>query len=102
MTVSGYASRTMLALVLLILFGLAVLAALSALLLFLLIRDTARRRGRWGVNVEAVTCPRCVTELKRLRWPASLQQALWGGYTCSGCGLEIDKWGREREPRSRA
>jgi len=30
-----------------------------------------------------------------VRRPASFSQAVWGGWTCSKCGCEIDKWGVE-------
>lgn len=52
-------------------------------------------RNRWGINLEAVSCPRCNTPLPKVREPRSLRQALWGGYTCPNCGAEVDKWGRE-------
>jgi len=74
-------------------FGL--LSVLAAVGLYLLIRDTVRRQGRWGVNVEPVACPRCETVLARIRVPRSFRQAMWGGYTCSGCGCEVEKWGKE-------
>jgi hypothetical protein len=41
-------------------------------------------------------CPRCGTVFDRpFRWPTSLRQALWGGWTCRECGLDYDKWGRQ-------
>ena len=40
-------------------------------------------------------CPRCTTELPQTRKPASLKQALWGGWTCPDCGCEVDRLGRE-------
>ena len=51
-------------------------------------------RNRWGINIAPVVCPGCQSPLPRFRRPASLQQALWGGYTCPTCHREIDKWGR--------
>ena len=30
-----------------------------------------------------------------VRKPTSFRQAAWGGWTCSKCGCEIDKWGIE-------
>ena len=41
------------------------------------------------------TCPRCRTELPRARYPTSLKQGLWGGWTCPNCGAEVDRNGRE-------
>lgn len=55
-------------------------------------------KNRWGINLEPVCCPRCKTALPRLRDPRSLRQALWGGWTCPGCGAGVDKWGREVAP----
>ncbi|MGH9714689.1 MAG: hypothetical protein ACRD5M_15450 [Candidatus Acidiferrales bacterium] len=52
-------------------------------------------KNKWGINFEAVSCPRCGIKLPRMRKPGSARQVLWGGYTCSGCGAEVDKWGRE-------
>jgi hypothetical protein len=40
------------------------------------------------------TCPRCAAELPQYRKPASLKQALWGGWTCPNCGCETDRQGR--------
>lgn len=55
------------------------------------------------------TCPRCDGGglagkstfrdfLSQVRWPRSLGQALWGGYTCKECQCVYDKWGREVPP----
>lgn len=60
----------------------------------LVIRDTARRSGKWGINLRRVTCPRCEQAMPKLRAPTTLQQGMWGGSTCA-CGCEVDKWGRE-------
>ena len=37
------------------------------------------------------TCPRCAAGLPKYRRPASLRQALWGGWTCPKCGCESDR-----------
>jgi DNA-directed RNA polymerase subunit RPC12/RpoP len=58
-------------------------------------------KNRWGINLDAVTCPRCGAPLPRVRKPESLRQALWGGYTCATCGAEVDKWGRELMPHGK-
>ncbi len=42
-------------------------------------------------------CPDCLTPLPAFRKPKSLHQALWGGWTCATCGLEIDAWKRSQE-----
>jgi predicted RNA-binding Zn-ribbon protein involved in translation (DUF1610 family) len=74
---------------------------LALLVLFgLVVRDTIRRRGRWGVNLKGLTgmeCPECGEELPVVRTPKNRRQVLWGGYTCEECGCEIDKWGRKVE-----
>ena len=63
--------------------------------LVLVLRDTLRRKGKWGINVNAVMCPRCGENLSKMRGPKNANQTLWGGYTCAKCGCEIDKWGIE-------
>jgi DNA-directed RNA polymerase subunit RPC12/RpoP len=52
-------------------------------------------RNRWGINAGDVVCPRCHKNLPKMRQPRSLRQEMWGGATCSNCGAEVDKWGRE-------
>ncbi len=72
--------------------------------LVLVIRDTLRRRGKWGVNFRQVDCPDCGEPAPAVRTPANRRQALWGGHTCAECGTEYDKWGRRVEgdrPRRR-
>jgi hypothetical protein len=51
----------------------------------------------WGINLEAVRCPQCRQQMPAFRVPASLQQLLWGGWTCLQCGCRMDKWGRAIE-----
>ncbi len=52
-------------------------------------------KNRWGINVDPVFCPRCNAQLSQIRQPQSIRQTLWGGETCTKCGAEVDKWGRE-------
>ena len=40
-------------------------------------------------------CPDCGTPVPRFRHPTSFRQALWGGWTCSECGTEMDRHGDE-------
>jgi hypothetical protein len=48
-----------------------------------------------GINFRLAECPRC-SELPRFfRHPRTLSQAIFGGWTCRGCGCEFDRWGRE-------
>lgn len=53
------------------------------------------REGKWGINLSAVSCPRCNQPMPRFRKPANQRQALWGGWTCQHCGCEMDKYGIE-------
>jgi len=71
--------------------GLLFLALLVGLVL--VIRDTVRRRGNWGINTKPVNCPGCGDPAPLARVPKNWRQALWGGCTCTNCGLEYDKWG---------
>jgi len=74
----------------------AVLGSLAAGVT-LVVRDTIRRDGRWGINFDAanIRCPECGARAPIVRVPKNLRQALWGGHTCDRCGCEFDKWGRE-------
>jgi len=65
-------------------------------LFFLIILGTLRRKGRWGINLDIPECPNCGTSIKsQVRVPKSTRQALWGGWTCPKCYIEIDKWGNQ-------
>jgi hypothetical protein len=52
-------------------------------------------KNRWGINLDPVSCPRCNTPFPQIRRPQNIRQAMWGGGTCTTCGAEVDKWGRE-------
>ncbi len=52
-------------------------------------------KNRWGINLKPVNCPVCNFPMPQIREPKSLQQKLWGGWTCEKCGCEVDKWGRQ-------
>ena len=60
----------------------------------LVVRDTVRRRGNWGINTRPVYCPGGGAQAPVVRVPKNWRQTLWGGCTCAACGLEYDKWGR--------
>ncbi|WP_260703859.1 hypothetical protein [Edaphobacter flagellatus] len=62
--------------------------------LVLLVRGTVKK-SKWGINIQAVACPRCHAALPQIRKPTSFKQAMWGGSSCQSCGAELDKWGRE-------
>ena len=40
-------------------------------------------------------CPQCKSPLPHRRFPTSLTQFLWGGWTCKQCGCEVDSSGRK-------
>lgn len=63
-------------------------------LLVLLVISTIQGKGRWGINPVPMHCPNCGLALPVVRKPSSWGQALWGGWTCTGCGAEMDKWGK--------
>ena len=42
----------------------------------------------------AKQCPRCGEPVPKFRKPANRRQALWGGWTCTRCGCEMDRRGR--------
>lgn len=44
-------------------------------------------------------CEKCGREQPKVRKPANMQQAMWGGYTCEGCGSELDGRGKVRQTR---
>jgi len=66
----------------------------------LMVRDTVRQRGNWGINWKPVRCPECGVPAPAVRIPQNRRQTLWGGATCTECGVEYDKWGREVEERT--
>ena len=53
-------------------------------------------RGRWGLGTFRANCPRCGTPMPVIRKPTSMEEGLWGGWTCPKCGCKVDKYGRER------
>jgi hypothetical protein len=65
------------------------------LIVWILIAYGTHAKTNWGINKHPVFCPRCNTQLPAVRQPQSLRQAMWGGWTCMVCGIEVDKWGRE-------
>jgi len=73
----------------------AALLVLVARAYFLIVRDTRSRSGRWGINRQRASCPHCHSKAPLVRFPKSLQQFWWGGWTCKECGRDMDKWGVE-------
>ena len=43
-------------------------------------------------------CPDCSERLPHLQFRKSRRARLWGGWTCSRCGCEIDKSGKKVPP----
>ncbi len=39
-------------------------------------------------------CEKCGAEQPKFRKPANASQAMWGGYTCAGCGSELNARGK--------
>jgi hypothetical protein len=68
--------------------------------LILVIADTIRGSGRFGVNLKIPDCPTCGKKLPAVRTPKSIKQAMWGGTTCPSCGTEVDKWGKIIQSKS--
>jgi ribosomal protein L37AE/L43A len=50
--------------------------------------------GKWGMPKNVSPCPFCGSPPALFRKPASRHQLLWGGWTCSKCGNEMDKYGK--------
>jgi len=63
--------------------------------LSLVVIDTVRQKGRFGINLGVPNCPKCSQKVPVIRKPKTIRQFLWGGGTCTKCGCEIDKWGNE-------
>lgn len=50
----------------------------------------------FAMSRKPVNCPSCGREQPKMRTPSNMQQAVWGGYTCEGCGADLDARGRLR------
>jgi hypothetical protein len=60
------------------------------------IQDTAKPASSLtAIRGPAPNCPRCGAVLPTFRIPASMKEALWGGWTCPKCGCKVDKYGKE-------
>ena len=71
-----------------------VLIAACVAAVAMIIRSSLRRKGDMGINLAKVVCPECGREQPRMRTPRSFRQFMYGGFTCAGCGAELDKWGK--------
>ncbi len=83
--------------------GIFALLVIASIVLVLLIAGAiaiylgTKNKTKWGINTKPVNCPRCGAPSPGIRKPENMQQALWGGYSCTGCSTNIDKWGRKVE-----
>jgi multisubunit Na+/H+ antiporter MnhB subunit len=50
----------------------------------------------FAMSRKPVKCPSCGREQPKMRKPTNVQQAMWGGSKCEGCGAEMDARGRLR------
>ncbi|MCX6195181.1 MAG: hypothetical protein NTY55_00845 [Flavobacteriia bacterium] len=48
---------------------------------------------KYAINLKRVICPVCKKKQPIVRKPKNERQALWGGWTCSNCQTELDKFG---------
>ncbi len=46
------------------------------------------------LSQKPVKCAACGREQPKMRKPANMEQAMWGGYTCAGCGANLDAKGK--------
>jgi len=68
-----------------------------------IIRQTLGRSGKMGINFHPTVCPHCQNTLPAVRVPRSLEQLLWGGWTCPHCGAVLNKWGENpAKPEAKA
>lgn len=55
--------------------------------------QTIQGKGNWGINFKGSKCPQSAAKAPTFRVPKNVRQALWGGWTCTACNIEVDKWG---------
>lgn len=73
-----------------------ILIVCSGVLILKLAGDSIVRKSKiLGFNLRSIDCPNCHRKVPYIRTPTSTRQALFGGWTCSGCGIEMDKWGTD-------
>ena len=56
--------------------------------------QTIQGKGDWGINLKGAACPQCGAKAPTFRMPKNARQALWGGWTCTACNIDMDKWGK--------
>ena len=72
-----------------------VLGVVFTVALILVVVQTLTK-GKWGFGMLRGPCPRCGAPMPMIRKPTSVEEAMWGGWTCKKCGCKVDKYGRER------
>jgi hypothetical protein len=50
-------------------------------------------KGKWGLPKGPVNCSIFGSSPLLFRKPANSRQMIWGGWPCSKCGNELDKYG---------
>jgi len=87
--------------------GPSLLGALAGGLAVVVLFFVARKKrlvigegSKMGINLAAdLKCPDCQTPVPAIRRPKNMRQVLWGGWTCSNCGKEFDKWLKPVDPK---
>lgn len=51
------------------------------------------KKSKFGINLKRVFCPQCNLKQPIFRIPKGSSQLLYGGYTCTQCKTEMDKYG---------
>ncbi len=74
----------------------AIAGAVAVAVLFVVARKkklVLREGSKMGINLASdLKCPNCSTPFPAIRHPKNFRQMMWGGWTCSNCGKEFDKW----------
>ncbi|MDQ7916737.1 hypothetical protein RBU60_04050 [Mesonia sp. MT50] len=73
-----------------------VIIGIALLVVFTLLQKGSKD-SKMGINLSRVHCPKCNEKQEIIRKPNNMKQALYGGYTCTNCGIEMDKFGTELE-----
>ena len=80
---------------LLLILVVAVVMVMTYVVWFIIIPSTRKCEGKWGFNLQPVTCSACGISISQIRKPTNMRQFLWGGGTCPKCKVELDKWGKQ-------
>jgi predicted RNA-binding Zn-ribbon protein involved in translation (DUF1610 family) len=75
-----------------------IVASLGGIVFVVFVTLSLKKKGmgegtKMGINSATnLKCPNCGSPVPTIRRPKNFRQAMWGGFTCSGCGREFDKW----------